>query len=189
MRKQLGSFLVLLALLGGCRAMGTPVPGTNDCFYSDATESVEGIRCYDPRRTERLKKWKWSSQFSDLWVGRPLSDVETDDRFSLMTPTTKVTSNGLQIWTYTEGGSCSMEETSGSRVARALHAAAVGMQQSQVDCDTRATSSNGAHTTCTTPPAPGAAPEARFERVCKNPDWTAQFTIENNVVRKARLIY
>jgi hypothetical protein len=178
------------AAVTGCRTTTSiPVPGIDGCYYpSAAANRVEDIYCYDHYRESQIKKSKWASEFSGLWVGRPLSDVETDDRFSLMTPTVKVTSNGLQLWTYTEGGSCSMEETGASRVARALHAAAVGLHQNQVDCDTRV-SDQSAHTTCTQAPAPGPAPSAVLERVCKNPDWTAQFTIASGVVKKARLIY
>lgn len=172
-----------MVLVGACAS--TPVNGHPQCAtdkYGVHCSTLDAQRKYDEDSRNKLL-----AEAQKRWRQSPKIQLERDPHYSLLpSPNMKVLSDGTELWTYIEGGECTTEETGGSKTARVLHAMGTSLpRQERTDCNT----TSGSDITCTTnkPATPPPVPEARFERVCKNPARVSQFFIKNNIIEEARI--
>lgn len=167
---HVGRLIVVLSCVACANAK--PVPGYEGCSFSPA--SSEHGSCSSTEAANRLK----DHMLAKRWIGKLSSDVKNDPAYSSLDPAKMAGADGTEIWRFTGGDNCQLEETDESRMTRSMYEAALRAEQSNTAACKNAAA---ADSTIQCPPANvGPPPPGVHARVCRELDWTTDFGIRDS---------
>jgi hypothetical protein len=157
----------------GCAACATVrhVPGYEGCAFSVA--SSEHGSCSSTEAAHRLK----NDLLARRWIDKSPNDVKDNPSYSSLTPSVTSGADGTEIWRFTGGDNCILEETDGARMARSIYEAALLSAQSKAEACARSAALDS--TIQCRPDDVGPPPPAVRVPVCRDLDWTTDFAIRN----------